>query len=147
MSLSLCGLYLFFLIGGHVTAIPILCGLSAALLHYFMLVFFTWTAVEAIWLYIKLVLIFGTQSHENKFIIKSGLPAWSKLRYYHCVIPRPDIKGTALTLRQLSLARVCFNATPSTYFPLVCSGSIFDRATLCWFWIRALCQHILVSNK
>lgn len=61
------------------TAIPVLCGLSAAFLHYFMLVFFSWTAVEAIWLYIKLVKILGTHTYENLFIIKSGIPAWSKI--------------------------------------------------------------------
>jgi hypothetical protein len=78
LGLSLAGLYIFFLIGGHVTSIPVLCGFSAALLHYLVLVFFAWTAVDAIWLYIKLVKVFGTQSCENHFILKSGIPAWSK---------------------------------------------------------------------
>ena len=80
MSISLAGLYIFFLIGGHVTGVPVLCGLSAALLHYFMLVFFAWTAVEAIWLYIKLVKIIGTQSYENLYIVKAGIPAWGKYK-------------------------------------------------------------------
>lgn len=79
MSVSLAGLYLTFLIGGHVTSVPVLCGFMAAFLHYFMLVFFAWTAVEAIWLYLKLVKIFGTQNYEAYYIIKSGIPAWSKL--------------------------------------------------------------------
>ena len=61
------------------TGVPMLCGFSAAFLHYFMLVFFTWTAVEAIWLYIKLVKVFGTQSLESHYIIKSGVPAWGEL--------------------------------------------------------------------
>ena len=82
MSISLAGLYIFFMISGHVTTIPVLCGLSAALLHYFMLVFFAWTAVEAIWLYIKLVKVFGTQSHEHLYILKAGIPAWGKLCTY-----------------------------------------------------------------
>ena len=89
MSLSLAGLYIFFLIGGHVTGVPVLCGFSAAFLHYFMLVFFTWTAVEAIWLYIKLVKVFGTQSLESHYIIKSGVPAWCKFKVTstnHCLI-------------------------------------------------------------
>ena len=76
MSLALAGLYIFFLVGGHVTSIPILCGLSAALLHYFMLVFFAWTAVEAIWLYIKLVKILGTQTYENLYILNSDLSSF-----------------------------------------------------------------------
>ncbi len=78
MGLSLAGLYIFFLIGGHVTGIPVLCGFSAAFLHFFMLVFFAWTAVEAIWLYIKLVKVFGTHSVENLYIVKSGIPAWGE---------------------------------------------------------------------
>ena len=47
------------------TGVSVLCGFSAAFLHYFMLVFFAWTAVEAIWFYIKLVKVLGTQSSEN----------------------------------------------------------------------------------
>ena len=78
MGLSLAGLYICFLVGGHVTTIPVLCGFSAAFLHYFMLVFFAWTAVEALWLYIKLVMVLGTQSIENFYIIKAGIPAWGK---------------------------------------------------------------------
>ena len=60
------------------TGIPVLCGFSAAFLHYFMLVFFSWTAVEAIWLYIKLVKVFGTQAVESLYMVKAGVPAWGK---------------------------------------------------------------------
>ncbi len=81
MSVSLAGLYVFFMLGGQVTGIPVLCGLTAALLHYFLLVFFAWTAVEAVLLYIKLVKIIGTQSYENHFVLKSGFPAWGKCHY------------------------------------------------------------------
>ena len=66
------------------TTVPVLCGITSALLHYFMLVFFTWTAVETVWLYIKLVKIIGTQSLENKFMIKAGIPAWGE---YHTDMP------------------------------------------------------------
>ena len=71
-----------FLIGGHVTAIPILCGISSALLQYFTLASFGWTAVEAVWLYLKLVKVFRTikffhikihsqvgPSYINKFLL------------------------------------------------------------------------------
>ena len=78
LSIALMGLYIIFLIGGHVTSIPVLCGMSAALLHYFMLVFFGWTAAEAIYLYIKLVMVFGTQTLESKFTLKAGLVTWCK---------------------------------------------------------------------
>ena len=53
LSLSLIGVYIFFLICGHVTSVPALCGICAALLQYFLLVFFGWTEVEAVWLYLN----------------------------------------------------------------------------------------------
>ena len=60
------------------TSITILCGVSSALLHYFLLVFFGWTAVEAVWLYIKLVKVFGIQSITSKFTLKAGIPTWGE---------------------------------------------------------------------
>ena len=78
LSLALMGVYLFFLIGGHVTTIPILCGISSALLHYFLLVFFGWTTVEAVWLYIKLVKVLGMQSVTSNYVLKTSLPTWGK---------------------------------------------------------------------
>ena len=89
MSISLAGVYIFFLIGGHVTGVPVLCGFSAAFLHYFMLVFFAWTAVEAIWLYMKLVKVFGTHSHEKFYIFKSGIPAWGEWAVYKSTLTEP----------------------------------------------------------
>ena len=50
MNCSLIGLYVVFVMGGQVTVIPYLCGISSALLHYFLLAFFAWTTVEAVWL-------------------------------------------------------------------------------------------------
>jgi G protein-coupled receptor 112/deleted-in-malignant-brain-tumors protein 1/hemicentin len=79
LSLALIGVYLFFLIGGLVTSVPTLCGISSALLHYFLLVYFGWTAVEAVWLYLKLVKVFGIQSLTSKFTIKAGIPTWGEL--------------------------------------------------------------------
>ena len=78
ISFALAGLYVFFLISGHVTSIPILCGISSALLQYFILAFFGWTAVEAVWLYLKLVKGFGTSSSTSKFTLKSGIATWCK---------------------------------------------------------------------
>ena len=60
------------------TSVPVLCGISSALLHYFLLVFFGWAAVEAVWLYLKLVKVFGIQSITSKFILKAGIPTWGK---------------------------------------------------------------------
>ena len=76
---ALLGLYLFFLIAAHVTAVPGLCGLVSALLHYFILVFFAWTAAEAVYLYIKLVKVMGVDKYVRGYMWKAGLPAWSKL--------------------------------------------------------------------
>ena len=76
LSISLFGLYAFFLISGHVTSVPALCGISAGLLHYFMLVFFSWTAVESVFLFMKLVKVMGRGI--NRYTLKAGLLAWSK---------------------------------------------------------------------
>ena len=76
---ALLGLYLFFLIAAHVTTVPWLCGLVSALLHYFILVFFAWTAAEAVYLYIKLVKVMGVDKYVRGYTWKAGLPAWSKL--------------------------------------------------------------------
>ena len=78
LSLALSGVYIFFLIGGHVTSVPTICGMSSALLHYFLLVFFGWTAVEAVWLYLNLVKILGVQSVASKFTLKAGVPTWGE---------------------------------------------------------------------
>ena len=78
MSVSLGGLYITFLLGGFPTKIPPLCGVVSALIHYFFLTFFAWTAVEAVWLFIKLVLVMSSQSLTSKYTLKCALPAWSK---------------------------------------------------------------------
>ncbi|XP_064387798.1 adhesion G-protein coupled receptor G6-like isoform X1 [Halichondria panicea] len=78
ISISLICLYLTFLIGGFTVGVPPLCGLMSALLQYFFLVFFSWMAVEAVWLYIKLVVVMGSDSLTSKFMLKAGLPAWYK---------------------------------------------------------------------
>ncbi|XP_064387545.1 latrophilin-like protein 1 isoform X4 [Halichondria panicea] len=76
MSISLICLYFTFLIGGFTVGVPPLCGVMSALLQYFFLVFFSWMAVEAVWLYIKLVMVMGSDSLTSKFMLKAGLPAW-----------------------------------------------------------------------
>ena len=71
-------LYVTFLIGGFVTKVPGLCGIVSALLQYFFLVFFAWTAVESVWLYLKLVAVLGSQSFASSYMLKAGLPGWCK---------------------------------------------------------------------
>ena len=70
------GLYIAFLLGGFPTSIPPLCGVVSALLHYFFLAFFAWTAVEAVWLYFKLVKVFGVESFTSRYTLKTMLSAW-----------------------------------------------------------------------
>ena len=76
ISVSLVCLYLTFLMGAHAIPVPVLCSVSAALLHYFMLVFFGWTAVEAFYLYRKLVKVMV--STEPKIVLYAALVAWCK---------------------------------------------------------------------
>ncbi|XP_064387685.1 adhesion G-protein coupled receptor G6-like [Halichondria panicea] len=76
ISISLMCLYFTFLIGGFAVGIPPICGFMSALLQYFFLVFFSWMAVEAVWLYLKLVVVTGSQSLTSKFMLKAGLSAW-----------------------------------------------------------------------
>jgi len=47
--------------------VPPLCGIIAALIHYFILVFFGWTAVEAVYLYTKLVIVLGKDLQQYTF--------------------------------------------------------------------------------
>lgn len=81
MSISLACLYLTFLIGARAAPVPALCGILAALLQYFLLVFFGWTAVEAVYLYRNLVQVLVSQI--TQFVLKAGLIVWSKHEYYY----------------------------------------------------------------
>lgn len=76
MSFSLIGFYVIFLIGGHAAPVPVLCGISAAFLQYFMLVYFGWTAAEAVYLYRKLVKVLG--ANIARYVLKAALIVWCK---------------------------------------------------------------------
>ena len=70
-----------FIVAGLVTTVPPLCGVVAALLQYFMLVFFGWTAVEALFLYQKLVRnVLGQTSPY--FVPVAAAVVWCKLELY-----------------------------------------------------------------
>lgn len=122
LSISLAGLYVFFLIGGYATSISVMCGFSAAFLHYFMLVYFAWTAVEAIWLYYKLVIVFGRASFETHYIVKAGIPAWSKWQSLNS--SKHALLSCVLTL--------CYS----------CSSAGGDN--MCWIWLSVLYKRLLV---
>ena len=76
MGFSLIGFYVIFLIGGHAAPVPVLCGISAAFLQYFMLVYFGWTAAEAVYLYRKLVKVLG--ANIARYVLKAALIVWCK---------------------------------------------------------------------
>lgn len=73
-------------VAGYTTSVPAMCGFSAALVHYFMLVYFMWTLAEAVFLYIKLVKVLG--NNVNRFSLKAGLVSWCEfysfnIKYVH----------------------------------------------------------------
>ena len=75
LSFALMGLYLVFILGANTAPIPPLCGISAALLQYFLLVFFAWTSAEAFYLYQKLVKVLGVKQ-ISRLVLKIGLIVW-----------------------------------------------------------------------
>ena len=83
LGISLLGIYIFFIVSGHIQpygdseAVDIICGVSSALLQYFMLVYFSWTAAEALNLYFSLVKVFEARAITS-YTLKAGLIAWSK---------------------------------------------------------------------
>ncbi len=79
MSVALLGLYISFLVAGFVTKIPELCGIVSALVQYFFLVFFAWTAAESILLYLKLVTVLGSAGLTSRYALKAAIPVWRKL--------------------------------------------------------------------
>lgn len=76
ISFALLGLYVVFILSGHVTTVRPLCGLMAALLQYFILAYFSWTAVEAILLLFKIVL--PLHKFGKYTVLKASLFAWCK---------------------------------------------------------------------
>ena len=82
LCFALMGMYIAFILGATTAPVPVLCGISAALLQYFMLVFFSWTAVEAFYLYRKLVMILGVKEIPW-LVLKIGLIVWCMFTIYH----------------------------------------------------------------
>lgn len=86
LSISLLGIYIFFVVGGHIRpygdtyAVDITCAISSAILHYFMLVYFGWTAAEALNLYFSLVEVLEARSIRH-YTLKAGLVVWGM--YYN----------------------------------------------------------------
>ena len=83
LCFALMGMYLVFILGANAASSSVLCGISAGLLQYFMLVFFSWTAVEAFYLYRKLVKVLGVKE-ISWLVLKIGLIVWRMLLYWMC---------------------------------------------------------------
>ena len=83
LAVSLLAIYIFFIVSGHIRpygdtqTVDIICGISSALLQYFMLVYFGWTAAEALNLYFSLVKVFEAKTIRH-YTLKVGLIIWSK---------------------------------------------------------------------
>jgi len=60
------------------------CGIFSALLHYFMLVYFFWTAAELLLLHLELVNIFEIDT--THYDLKAAIVSWSKLYPNHAVL-------------------------------------------------------------
>ena len=136
-------LYFTFLIGGFAVGIPPICGFMSALLQYFFLVFFSWMAVEAVWLYLKLVVVTGSQSLTSKFMLKAGLSAWCKqsLIYISCIVYLEGLLVHSWVDSAFSDSCVCIMRMLCP-----CSAALYDCSRQCWSRIPVLQQPILVND-
>ena len=78
---ALLGFYFLFVAASLKSSVPlptVICGIFSALLHYFMLVYFFWTAAESLLLYLKLVKVFGIDTTD--YVLKAAIVSWSKLQ-------------------------------------------------------------------
>ena len=93
MLLNLCfallGLYIAFLISTSAESLQStqggrnICGLFSALLHYFMLTYFFWTAAEALFLFLKLVKV--QRGSMNAYVYVAMAICWGKPLYIMCM--------------------------------------------------------------
>jgi len=77
---ALLGFYLSFVAASLKSRVPVpnvICGIFSALLHYFMLAYFFWTAAESVLLYLKVVKVFGMST--THYVLKAAIVSWSKL--------------------------------------------------------------------
>ena len=76
LCFALMGLYITFIVAVHSRTVTGLCALSAAVLQYFFLVTFMLMAAEAINLYMKLVVVLG--SNIPHYVLKATIISWCK---------------------------------------------------------------------
>ena len=78
LSISLILLYVTFLCAGHATSNNVACGILSGLLHYFLIVFFGWTAAQAVYLFITVVYIMKVNTLTHRYTFKAGIFVWCK---------------------------------------------------------------------
>ena len=77
MSVPLGLFYAWFLVamhGRYYNAFEWFCFMTSSLVQYFLLVYLSWTMVEALHIYLKLVKVFG--SDVPHYMLKSAVFAW-----------------------------------------------------------------------
>ena len=80
MCFGYLGIYVMFIVSFYSTAVPALCVVSGALLHYFMLATFILMAAEATYIFIKLI----NEVYEvENFVTKAAITAWGTLYVCH----------------------------------------------------------------
>ena len=80
LILTLALKYFLFILGAHVTSIPVLCGINSGLLQYINIVFFSWTMIHSLRLYLILFSPGGKRRTLRKIFIMIGMIlSWSKL--------------------------------------------------------------------
>lgn len=79
LTLTLIFTYFLFVTGAHVTSITTLCAVVSALLQLLMMVFFCWTIVLALCLYLNLGEV--PKHLQKKLLCSSMCASWSKLYY------------------------------------------------------------------
>lgn len=92
MCCSLIGLYISFLLSTlwgrfydniSLEAREQVCISFSALVHYFLLVYFSITVAQSVLLYVELIVVMGTQSMLHQYQLRVGLISWSK--YVACM--------------------------------------------------------------
>ena len=79
LCIALIGLYITFIAAVHSKDSIGMCSFVGAILHYFFLVTFLAMAIQAVDLYIKLVIVLGRRI--NYFVIKGVIVCWGKTHF------------------------------------------------------------------
>ena len=86
LAVSLIGLYVVFITAGNIlvygksTTTEVLCGINSALIQYFLLVYFGWTAAEAVQIYYWQIVkaLEHKAQHLGHYVLKVALIVWCK---------------------------------------------------------------------